>query len=159
MSDMTKYIFHYDLESDTCVQASKKLAEIHRRHNLPATFFVLGKVIERWDKELKTIFGDDSLFDIQSHTYSHRMLKDSRMHGPGISLDELRKEISLGIKLVEEGLERPCIGVRSGCGFFNGLQRERERLGVIAECGVKYLSSDLRGPADSIPSGLQQAYW
>ena len=155
----TRYIFHYDLESDVCVEAARKLVEIHRQHDVPATFFILGTVIERWGEELKALFGDDPLFDAQSHTYSHRMLKDSRMHGPGISLDEVRKEISLGVQLVRERLERPCIGVRSGCGFFKGLQGEDERLGVISEYGVKYLSTDLRGPADSIPSGLQQAYW
>jgi len=69
------------------------------------------------------------------------------MHGPGIDLDEVHKEISLGVQLVQERLGRPCIGVRSGCGFFKGLQGERERLGVISECGVKYVSTDLRGPA------------
>jgi len=81
------------------------------------------------------------------------------MHGRGVSLAELRREIVRGRELVEEVFARPCIGIRTGCGFYRGFQGERERLAVIAEGGVKYLSSDLRGPGDSIPSGLQQAYW
>ena len=87
------------------------------------------------------------------------MLKDSGMHGPGISVDQVREEIALGKRWVEDVFERPCIGVRSGCGFYRDLQGEVERLRVIAETGVRYISTDLRGPADSIPSGLQQAYW
>lgn len=157
---MTAYVFHYDLENpDLCLKAAPALAELHRRHEVPATFFVLGTVLEKHGAELRRIFGDDPLFDIQSHTYSHRMLKNNRMYGPGVDLDELRCEIRLGIELVEQVLERPCIGVRSGCGFYNGLQGESERLRIIRECGVRFLSSDLRGPDDSIPGGLAQAYW
>lgn len=156
---MTRYVFHYDLESDLCVEAAKVIAEIHRRREVPATFFILGRVIERHGEELRRIFGDDPLFDLQSHTYSHKLLKDNLMHGKGIGLDELREEIGRGKALVEEAFGRECIGVRSGCGFFKGMQGESERLRVIWECGVKFISTDLRGPADSIPSGLQQAYW
>ncbi len=156
---MTHYVFHYDLESERCVQAAPVLAEIHRRHETPATFFIVGRILERFGDELKAVFGDDRLFDLQSHTYSHRLLKDNQMHGPGVSLEDLRVEIGRGVQLVEETFGRACIGVRSGCGFFKGMQGERERLQVIWDCGVKYLSSDLRSHADSIPSGLQQAYW
>jgi peptidoglycan/xylan/chitin deacetylase (PgdA/CDA1 family) len=92
-----------------------------------ATFFILGTTLESRLTEFCRIIPDDPLFDVQSHTYSHRMLKDNRMHGPGLNLNELRKEISLGIELVEVVFERQCIGVRSGCGFFNGLQGEPDR--------------------------------
>ena len=79
------------------------------------------------------------------------MLKDNQMHGPGVSLEELHREIRLGIDRVEQVFERPCVGVRSGCGFHGGLGGEPERLRVIRDAGARYLSSDLRGPADSIP--------
>ena len=157
---MTKYIFHYDLENpDLCVKAAPVLVELHQRYNIPATFFMLGRVLEQKGNELCSLFSDDPLFDIQSHTYAHKMLKDSRMHGPGISVEEVRQEITLGKKWVEDVFARPCIGVRSGCGFLHGFQGEPERIAVLAEADIKYFSSDLRGPADSIPAGLVQAYW
>jgi len=157
---MTNYIFHYDLEStDLCVKAAPVLAELHQKNNIPATFFILGTVLEQKGNELRSIFSDSPLFDIQSHTYSHKMLRNNRMHGAGISLEEMRKEIELGKKLVEDVFERPCIGVRSGCGFHRGFQGEVERLAILADADIKYFSSDLRGPADSIPAGLVQAYW
>lgn len=156
---MTRYIFHYDLESDTCVKAAPVLADLHRKYNIPATFFLLGKTLERWGKELRAIFEDGPLFDLESHTYSHRLLKDNLMHGQGISLQEMELEIKRGIQLVEDVFGRPCIGVRVGCGFHNGFRGEKERLQIIWDCGVRFLSSDLRGPGDSIPTGLVQAYW
>lgn len=155
-----RYVFHYDLENpDLCLKAAPVLAAIHRDRGVPATFFMLGRVLEQKGPELRAIFGDDPLFDVQSHTYAHQMLRDNRMHGPGVSLDELRREIALGREWVERVFERECLGIRSGCGFHKGFQGEPERLAIIAECGARYISTDLRGPVDSIPSGLQQAYW
>ncbi|NCO43102.1 MAG: hypothetical protein COZ06_13925 [Armatimonadetes bacterium CG_4_10_14_3_um_filter_66_18] len=157
---MTNYVFHYDLENpDRCVKAAPILADLHRQRGIPATFFLLGSVLEQKAAELKGIFGDDPLFDLQSHTWTHRRLRDNVMHGAGVGLDDLREEIRVGRQLVEDTFQRPCAGVRSGCGFFRGFQGEPERLGIIWEEGTRFFSSDLRGPVDSIPSGLQQAYW
>lgn len=155
-----RYVFHYDLEhAEQCLLAAPELVRQHRERGVPATFFLLGRVLEQRGDDLRAIFGDDPLFDLQSHTYAHQMLRDNQMHGPGISHDELRREISLGREWVERVFDRPCVGIRSGCGFYRGLSGEADRLAIIAECGAQYLSSDLRGPCDSIPSGLQQAYW
>ena len=156
---MTYYVFAYDVEDpDLCLRATPRLVELHRRYEIPATFFVLGTVLERRGAELRAVFGDDPLFDIASHTYSHQPLKHNRIHGPGVDLDELGREVGLGLRLVEEIFERPCVGVRSGYGFYGGLRGEKERLRVIRDSGARYLSSDMRGPADSVPGGLAQAY-
>lgn len=156
---MTCYVFAYDLEDpDLCLRAAPRLVELHRRHEVPATFFLLGSVLEVRGAELRRILGDDPLFDLASHTYSHKLLKDNRVHGPGVGLEELGREIELGIRLVEDVFERPCVGVRSGYGFHGGLRGERERLEVVWDRGARYLSSDLRGPGDSVPGGLGQAY-
>ncbi len=155
---MTRYVFAYDLESDICVTAARTIAEIHRRWKVPATFFILGKTIESHEQDLREIFEGDELFDIESHTYSHRLFKDSKMHGPGIDKRGVRKEVTLGRKLVENVFGSKCLGLRTGCGFYRGLQGEKEKLSVIWDSGIRFISTDLRGPDDSIPSGLQQAY-
>ncbi len=154
-----RYIFHYDLENpDLCLKAAPLIAAHHRERGIPATFFILGRVLELRGDDLKPIL-DDPLFDLQTHTYQHQMLRDNKMHGAGVSLEELRRELSLGKDWLERVFERPCVGVRSGCGFYQGFQGEAQRLAVFAELGFQYMSTDLRGPCDSIPSGLQQAYW
>ena len=134
---MTRYVFAYDLEDpNLCLRAAPRLVEPHRRHEVPATFFVLGTVLEERGAELRRIFGDDPLFDLASLTYSHKLLKDNRVHGPGVGLEELGREIELGIRLVEDTFERPCVGVRSGYGFHGGLRGERERLEVVWDRGA-----------------------
>ena len=155
---MTSYVFHYDLEDPDCIKAAPRLAELHRAYEVPATFFMLGTALERYGDVLREVFGDDPLFDIQSHTYSHLMMKDNQMHGPGVTLEELDRQMRLGMERVEQVFERPCKGVRSGCGFYRGLRGNTERVRVIRDAGVEWLSSDLRGPVDSIPGGLVQAY-
>lgn len=128
----THYVLHYDLESaDLCLAATPRLVELHRRYEVPATFFVLGTVLETRGADLRRLISDDPLFDVASHTYSHQMLRGHRLHGPGVDLDGLRREIEGGVRLVEEVFDRPCRGVRSACGFFHGMQGHPDRLGVI----------------------------
>lgn len=157
---MTSYIFSYDVEHpELCMKALPVIVEYHRQYEVPATFFIVGKLIEMHRDKLRSLLGGDELFDIQSHTYSHKLLKDSAMHGHGVSLEEMREELELGKRLVEDTFEVECTGFRTPCGFYKGMQGEVERLKIIWSCGFKFISSDARGPADSIPSGLQQAYW
>jgi hypothetical protein len=106
--------------------------------------------------ELRRIFGDDPLFDLASLTYSHKLLKDNRVHGPGVGLEEPGREIELGIRLVEDTFERLCVGVRSGYGFHGGLRGERERLEVVWDRGARYASH--QGMAATTYGGLYHAY-
>ena len=156
---MTVYACAYDLENeDLCVPAATKLAEIHRKHGCPATFFCVGRVVEKRAAELRAVFADDPLFDLQSHTYAHRMLRDHIVHGPAIPVDEMWVEIGKAADVLAEEFGRRPIGTRSGCGFEFGMQGEPERLRIIAECGMEYISTHLRGPKETIPAPLTQPY-
>ena len=112
----THYIAAYDTESPDCLAACRKIVEVHRRFEMPATFFILGRTLDANPAEYRELL-DDPLFEIATHTYSHRMLRDNEFCGPAIPLDEKRKEIFDGKDTVERVFERPCIGLRPGCGF------------------------------------------
>jgi len=156
---MTTFLAAYDLESlELGLRAAEAVAAVHRRHNQPATFFVLGLLLERDGPRYRDIL-DDPLFDLQTHTYSHKMLKSSGPHGPAVSLEEMEEEVARGKQLVEDTFGRECLGLRTGCGFHQGLQGLPERLDILWRNGIRFVSSDLRGPFDSIPAGLTQAYW
>jgi len=154
---MTRYIAAYDTESPNCLAACRKIAEVHRRYEMPATFFIVGKVLEASPAEYKELL-DDPLFEIASHTYSHKMLKDHPLCGSAASADERREEIFRGKALVEEIFGRPCLGVRPGCSFVDGLKGAPDVLSLVRESGLKYVSSLAWGPDYSLPALLNDPF-
>jgi len=150
----TRYIAAYDTEAPACLTACRKIVEVHKRFEMPATFFVLGKTLDANPAEYRKLL-DDPLFEIASHTYTHQMLRDNEFCGSAVSMDERRKEIFKGKEAVERIFERPCIGMRPGCGFDNALRGEPKVVGLIQEAGFRYVSSLLWGPDYSLPALLR----
>ena len=153
----TRYIAAYDTESPACLAACRKIVEVHKRFEMPATFFIVGRTLDANPAEYRKLL-DDPLFEIASHTYSHRMLRDNDFCGPAVSMDERRKEIFKGKETVERVFERPCIGLRPGCGFVNAFTGAPEVLELIKEAGFHYVSSLLWGPDYSMPALLREPF-
>ena len=153
----TFYIAAYDTESPGCLEACRKIVEVHKRFQMPATFFILGKVLEANSSEYRKLL-DNPLFEIASHTYSHKMLRDNPFCGPAVSLEEKRKEIFRGKEIVERVFERPCIGIRPGCSFDNALKGAQDVLSLVREAGFNYVSSLAWGPDYSLPALLIQPF-
>ncbi|MDQ1317933.1 MAG: hypothetical protein QG588_1588, partial [Candidatus Poribacteria bacterium] len=137
---MTHYIAAYDTESPNCLAACRKIVDIHKRYEMPATFFIVGKTLDANPNEYKELL-NDPLFEVASHTYSHQMLKDHAIGGKAASEDKIRDDILLGKDSVERVFERPCIGIRSGWGFDKGLVGAPTPLKYISESGFRYVSS------------------
>ena len=153
----TRYIAAYDTESAACLSACRTIIEMHKRLEMPATFFIVGKVLDANPAGYRKLL-DDPLFEIASHTYSHRMLRDNDFCGPAISMDERRKEIFRGKESVERVFERACVGLRPGCGFVNGFRGEPKVLALLKEAGFQYVSSLLWGPDYSMPALLREPF-
>ena len=153
----TRYIAAYDTESPACLAACRKIIEVHKRFDVPATFFILGKTLEANPAEYREIL-NHPLFEVATHTYSHRMLRDNDFCGSAIPMDERRKEIFKGKESVERVFERPCIGLRPGCGFVNALKGEPAVLKLLQEAGIRYVSSLLWGPDYSLPALLTEPF-
>ncbi len=151
------YIAAYDTESPSCLDACKKIVEMHKRHEMPATFFIVGKTLQANPVEYRKLL-DDPLFEIASHTYSHRMLRDNPFCGSAISLEDKRIEIFKGKKIIEDVFERPCLGMRPGCGFEHGFKNAKDVLGFCEEAGYLYTSSMLWGPDYSLPTLLNMPF-
>lgn len=124
---------------------------------MPATFFIVGKALEADPTDYKELL-DDSLFEIASHTYSHKMLRDHPFCGPAASKQKIKEEIFLGKTSVERIFNRPCQGIRSGCGFPDGLNGARDVLHLIDEAGFRYVSSMLWGPDFAMPAPLNRPF-
>jgi peptidoglycan/xylan/chitin deacetylase (PgdA/CDA1 family) len=153
----TRYIAAYDTESPTCLEACRAIVEVHRKHRMPATFFLVGRTLEANAGEYRRLL-DDPLFEIASHTWSHRMLRDNPFCGPAVSDVAIREEILRGKELVESVFQRPCLGLRPGCCFVDGLRGAPNVLQVVREAGLKYVSSQAWGPDFSLPAPLNQPF-
>lgn len=154
---MTNYIAAYDTESSECLAACRKIVDVHLRYEMPATFFVVGRILEENPEEYRRIL-DNPLFEIATHTYSHRMLKDHPFCGPAVSVEERRLEVLKGKEAVERIFERPCLGLRPGCSFTDGLKGAPDVLQILKESGIRYASSLAWGPDYSLPAPLTQPF-
>jgi peptidoglycan/xylan/chitin deacetylase (PgdA/CDA1 family) len=153
----TRYIAAYDVESASCLAACRKIVELHRRFEVPATFFIVGKVLDANPTEYKKLL-DNPLFEIASHTFSHRMLLDNDFCGPAVPMQERQKEIFKGKESVERVFERECVGIRPACGFVDAFRGEPALLELIQKAGFKYVSSLLWGPDYSMPALLREPF-
>jgi peptidoglycan/xylan/chitin deacetylase (PgdA/CDA1 family) len=153
----TSYMAAYDTESPKCLAAVRKIVEVHKRYKMPATFFITGKTLEANTEEYKSLL-DNPLFEVASHTWSHKMLRENPFCGPAVSLEDKRKEIFDGKAIIEKVFGRPCIGLRPGCGFEKALHGADDVLALVKEAGFKYVSSLLWGKDYSLPAMLNQPF-
>ncbi|MEN6577875.1 MAG: polysaccharide deacetylase family protein [Phycisphaerales bacterium] len=153
----TRYIAAYDTESSACLQACRKIVEVHKRLEMPATFFVVGRMLEANAAEYKELLADP-LFEVASHTWSHKLLRDNAMCGRAVSADEKREEVFKAKELIERVFERPCIGLRPAVGFDNALKGATDVLELAQAAGFRYVSSLLWGPDCSMPSLIEEPF-
>ena len=153
----TRYIAAYDTETPACLAACRKIVEVHQRFEMPATFFIVGETLADDREEYRGLL-DDPLFEIASHSYSHKMLRDNPFCGPAVSLPEKQEQIGRGKAIVEEVFGRQCTGLRPGCGFAQGFKGDPEVLGLIAKAGYQYVSSILWDRDFSLPAPLREPF-
>jgi hypothetical protein len=156
---MTRYIAAYDTEQpEDCLRACATIRKVHERFDFPATFFIVGSLLEKEGAAYRSVLGDYEPFEIASHTYSHQMLRDHPFCGPAPSPEERQREIRLGKQRVEETFARPCVGMRPGCGFTDGLRGDAWLQGEVNDAGFGYISSRLWGPEYSLPALLEAPF-
>jgi peptidoglycan/xylan/chitin deacetylase (PgdA/CDA1 family) len=154
---MPHYIAAYDTESPRCLEACRKIVAVHRRYEMPATFFITGTTLERNPAEYHALL-DDDLFEVASHTYSHKMLRDHPFCGPAAAPEQRRVEVFEGKAWVEKVFERACVGLRPGCSFVDGLRGAPDVLALVQDAGLRYTSSVAWGPDYSLPALLVQPF-
>ncbi len=138
------YLAGYDTEQPMCVEAVRSLVGIHRRQKIPATFFLVGILVEHNREELKDLL-DDDLFEVASHTYMHR-------HIESMPLGEVRDQLRRTQDLLGEVFGCAPVGFRTPGGTTAGYRGDRERLSVFAEMGFAYVSSQGWGPGQTMPA-------
>ena len=133
------YALNTSLESDDnwriwlaeTLASITQITRVLKRHDAPATFFIVGKVLERAGENLADLLKDNPLLDIESHTYSHMgILSDEPAVLQKFS-EELRKTSYLILKYFGK---RP-VGFCAPGNFYKGLQGHPKQLGILWEQG------------------------
>jgi len=154
---MTHYIAAYDVENAGCLAGVRRIVEVHRQFGMPATFFLVGRILEADADEYRRLL-DDPLFEVASHTWSHGMLRDNPFCGKAMTPAGIGDQIRRGVSAVEDVFARPCGGLRSPCGFVDGLKGAPDVLAVCADAGLQYVSTQAWDTDFSLPAPLNQPF-
>jgi len=136
-----------------CIDGIRAVADVHQKHNIRATFFVVGELARHAHADLRKIL-ENPLFDIQCHGYSHDNLLE-------LASDEeaLEREIVESKKTIEDKFGREVLGLTTPGSFTTGLVGQKRQLELIWEAGYRYLRSVGKGPFDTSPAPLTQPFW
>lgn len=87
----------------------RAVANVHLEQDVPATFFLVAKMLELAGRELRTIL-DHALFDIQCHSFTHPDLIALDNRGDAKAL---RYELADSKKLIEDTFGKPALRPRA----------------------------------------------
>ena len=73
---MTTFIPAYATERDACLAGVKEIARVREAFEIPATFFVVAKLLEDQGDDRLTLVGNHPLLEIASRSYTHMLLRD-----------------------------------------------------------------------------------
>ncbi len=148
---MAELLIGYDIEGSRFEDimpgiTSKFLNMVHKIHielDAPCTLFIMGKTLESHIDAFNK-FCNNSIFDIQQHTYSHISLKNLVENGrngrclKGVSLEEIQDEVKKTNELLKKHLGVRCIGLTSPNGYYQGLKDRPDILGVLHRLGIRF---------------------
>ncbi|MEX2569036.1 MAG: polysaccharide deacetylase family protein [Cyclobacteriaceae bacterium] len=155
MANLTTYIASYDTESQSCIDNLETIVNMHKKHNMPATFFIVSNILNTDNKSMVKELLDDPLFEIASHSFSHRVVLDHPVCGMA---KDPSKEIIESKKILEDIFGKEIIGFRTPCGYPEGLRGEIELLELVGKAGYQYISTMLWGPGFSLPADIVESF-
>ncbi len=167
---MGTMLIGYDVEAqqaeDVTLHFLRRVRELHNRLGVPATLFIVGQTLQQLIPEFQAIAADP-LFDLQQHTYSHRLLKTVYIEDGksirvvrGISLEEIREEVRKASELLRKHLGVECTGLTGPWCYYRGLRDRPDILQVLWEEGIRFTRTDGRNEKDWFPVSIDlQPYW
>ena len=141
----------YDVEAtwapEETLQFLKVAERVHTELQASCTLFIVGKVLEMHPQAFQKI-AENSLFDLQQHTYSHMRLKPVTVFREGKpevldcgTPEQIREELEKTNELFRKYLDQAPIGLTGPYAnhYENGLRDSPELLTVIHQCGIRFL--------------------
>ena len=109
-----------------------RLLDILERHNVKATFFLLGEVAARFPTLARRIA--DAGHEVGSHGYQHRPITQ-------MTRREFRDDVLRSLRVIADATGQPVRGYRAP--YFSIKADVRWPIEILAECGVRYDASIL----------------
>ena len=149
------------------INSIEKISSQLHKLDLPRTFSICGSFLEsmslKFGKErMNNAFSvkDDNV-EIADHSYSHNIVKPIKNRPDKIPLtpNQVIEEYHKNTKIFKEllGLDIPNRGYRTPLGHYEGLSNLDLLQDELLKSGILYVSSDLRGPNDSLYAPLVNA--
>ena len=159
---LATFLFGYDVEymadPGLSVEATAQLIDVHESRKVPATFFLLGSLLDARRDQWRRVFDRPDL-DIAQHTWSHCLVVDHQVFGHAADEAQACEEVARTRDLIQEVLGRDTIGLTSPCGNHGGLRHQEVLLWTLWDEGIRYVRSDTRGPGDTLPAPMTRPYW
>jgi peptidoglycan/xylan/chitin deacetylase (PgdA/CDA1 family) len=169
---MAEFLIGYDVEcaddSDVTERFIDCAVRLHRRLEVPCTFFIMGKTLELNSEKMRWATAEaGDLLDVQQHTYEHVQLKticqendDGVTVFPCGSLERIEEEVSKTNSLLEELLGVECVGITGPMGYYRGLADELDVLALLYDHGIRFTRTYARDHNDWQPVPLdRQPFW
>ncbi|MCC6442862.1 MAG: polysaccharide deacetylase family protein [Armatimonadetes bacterium] len=144
-------------------------AEMLAQEATPATWYVTGSTLERYPSLFAELDRAGTV-DIQSHTYSHLLLKTvcievppgRTVHGktdwyiqPGGTNEEIDTDLDRCQKLFEDVLGRRAFGLTCPWNYYRGLMDRLDLLEIVRSHGFRFLRAFGRNEKDGQPTPLE----
>ena len=155
---MTRYVAAYDTESPDCLEALRTIVAIHEKHEIPATFFLVARLLETQREEYVALLRDHPLFEIACHSYSHMLVSDTLEFGKAGPLEQFPHEIIESKTRIEDAFGCRVTGFRPPVCSANALTTSPDALRFIGEAEYRYVSSLGWGPLWSLPALLVRPF-
>lgn len=169
---MSTLLIGYDVEapprySHETRQFLARAVELHTALGAPCSFFAVGRTLEHNVDAFKPAAARPDIFDIQSHTYSHCLLKTvCQDDGKAItvfrggSLDRVRRDVRRGLQVLKDTLGIEAQGLTTPYGYYRGLSDRPDLLGLLHRLGIRFVRSYARDEHDWQPLSLSiQPFW
>ncbi len=168
---MSTLLIGYDVEAAGRPEVTRSFLDtmgaLHRELEAPCTMFLVGKVIEENTEQLLP-FVEDPLFDIEHHTYSHRLLKTVCIELPdgttqivrGGSIDQLQEEMEKVNAVLRQRLGVEPLGMCGPWNYYRGLSDRPDILEVLHRHSIRFTRTYGRNEKDYQPTPFTvQPFW
>lgn len=155
VNSATTFIANYDTESPSCLEHLENIVNVHLKHGMPATFFIVSDILNDTNKQRVVRLLDNPLFEIGSHSKSHQLILP---HPLNPRTGNPREQLIDSKKRLEDIFGKPMTGYATPYAYVDGFKGHKDILEIVMEAGYKYITTICWGPGFSLPAPITDPF-